>query len=506
MHLTTDRFTSTQTPALRKAFLCYLIVSVLFLELSLTAISSAAIDAPQPYGPVPTERQLRWSRLDAYAFVHLGINTFTDKEWGYGDESEKLFNPTDFNADQIVAAAKSAGLRGVILTCKHHDGFCLWPTAYTEHSIKNSPWKDGKGDMVREVSDACHRQGMLFGVYLSPWDRNSSVYGSPQYITYYRNQLRELLTHYGPIFEIWLDGANGGDGYYGGARETRKIDNRVYYDWANTIKIIRELQPDCAIFSDGGPDCRWVGNEQGHAGETCWQTFNADGVFPGHADSNQLNHGNRPGTHWMPAEVDVSIRPGWFYHANQDDKVKPPARLTEIYFQSVGRGANLILNLPPDRRGQIPDEDVKSLTEWHRILSDMYARNFAEGATVQTNQTRGNDSAYAGKNLLDSTGDKYWSTDDAVTTPEAIIELPRSSTFNVIQLREYLPLGQRIDQVAIDRWTGTQWDQIATATSIGNRRLMQLSETVTTDKVRLRIVKAAACPAVWGFGLFEKAE
>jgi alpha-L-fucosidase len=234
-------------------------------------VVTAATAPPSPYGPLPTPRQLQWSQLDEYAFVHFSINTFTDKEWGYGDESESLFHPTDFDADQIVTTAQQAGLKGIVLTCKHHDGFCLWPTKFTHHSIANSPWKNGKGDVVREISDACHRHGMKFGVYLSPWDRNSSVYGRPEYITYYRNQLRELLTNYGLIFEVWLDGANGGDGFYGGAREMRKIDNRVYYDWPNTIKIIRELQPDAAIFSDGGPDARWVGHEQGHAGDPCWR-------------------------------------------------------------------------------------------------------------------------------------------------------------------------------------------------------------------------------------------
>jgi alpha-L-fucosidase len=474
---------------------------ILFLVLLSESLVTAA--PPQPYGPLPTPRQLQWSRLEEYAFVHFSINTFTDKEWGYGDESEKLFNPTDFDADQIVASAKAGGLRGIILTCKHHDGFCLWPTKFTNHSIKNSPWKKGQGDIVREISDACHRQDMKFGVYLSPWDRNSADYGHPQYITYYRNQLKELLTNYGPIFEVWLDGANGGDGYYGGAREKRNIDRSTYYDWPNTIKIIRELQPDAAIFSDAGPDARWCGNERGHAGETCWQTINSAGKYPGHADENLLNSGERPGTDWIPAEVDVSIRPGWFYHAKEDIHVKTPAQLTQIYFQSIGRGANLILNLPPDRRGRIADEDVKSLKEWRANLDTIFATNLADGATVKSDQTRGNDPAYAASNLLDSTGKTYWATDDTAMNPEAVIELPKPTTFNVIQLREYLPLGQRIDKFAIDSWTGKDWKEIATATSIGNRRLLETYDPVTTTKVRLRITKSAACPALWGFGLYK---
>ena len=472
------------------------------LVFSFVSFAHAAVP-PAPYGPVPSERQLAWSRLDCYAFVHFTVNTFTDREWGNGDEPEKVFNPTDFDADQIVASAKAGGLRGVVLTCKHHDGFCLWPSQFTDHCIKNSPWKDGKGDVVREISDACHRQGMRFGIYLSPWDRNSGVYGQAEYITYYRNQLRELLTNYGPIFEVWLDGANGGDGYYGGARETRHIDNRVYYDWANTFKIIRELQPDACIFSDGGPDARWVGNENGSAGDTCWQTIDGAGLLPGRANAGLLNRGSRPGTDWIPAEADVSIRPGWFYHPAEDGRVKTPAELTDIYFQSVGRGTNLILNLPPDRRGRIPDADVKSLREWHENLEAVFSKNLAEEATVQADATRGNDPAFAGANLLDSTGKVYWSTDDSATTPQAVIQLAAPATFSVIRLREYLPLGQRIDEVAVDRWTGTAWEEIAKATSIGNRRLLRLKGAVTTDRVRLRVTKAAACPALWGFGLFD---
>jgi alpha-L-fucosidase len=479
--------------------ICFAIaIAVLFLETTLSAATP-----PKPYGPVPTQRQLAWSRLNEYAFVHFTINTFTDKEWGYGDESPALFNPTDFDADQIVMAAKNGGLKGIVLTCKHHDGFCLWPSKFTEHSIKNSPWKNGKGDLVREISDACHRHDMRFGIYLSPWDRNSAVYGEPEYITYYRNQLRELLTNYGPIFEVWLDGANGGDGYYGGARETRKIDNTVYYDWKNTIKIIRDLQPEAAIFSDGGPDARWCGNEQGDVGTTCWQTINGAGIFPGHADSGELNRGDRPGTDWIPAEVDVSIRPGWFWHEKENSHVKTPAQLTKIYFESVGRGANLILNLPPDRRGRIPDSDAASLRGWRTHLDQTFAKNLAQGASVTADNTRGNDSLYAPENVLDSTGKIYWTTDDTALTPSVIIELPKAVTFNVIQLREFLPLGQRVDKFAIDAWVNNGWQPLAEGTSIGNRRLLQTAST-TTSKVRLRITQAAACPALWGFGLFAE--
>ncbi|MGO9111209.1 MAG: alpha-L-fucosidase [Thermoguttaceae bacterium] len=461
----------------------------------------SAAEPPAPYGPVPTARQLAWHQLERYAFVHFTVNTFTDREWGNGDESEKVFNPTDFDADQIVGTIQEAGLRGVVLTCKHHDGFCLWPSKYTEHSVKKSPWYNGKGDVVKEISDACRRHGLKFGVYLSPWDRNHKDYARPEYITYYRNQLRELLTNYGPIFEVWFDGANGGDGYYGGARERRNIDNRTYYDWENTWKIVRQLQPQACMFSDGGPDIRWIGNESGFAGETCWATVNRAGTFPGHADGRTLVQGERTGADWLPGEVDVSIRPGWFYHVHEDQQVRSPANLLKIYYDSVGRGANLILNLPPDRRGRIHDNDVKSLREWGKLLEATFAKDLAQGASASASNTRGNDEKFAAANAIDGKPETYWATDDTVTTPELVLDLGKPVTFNVARVREYLPLGQRVDVIAVETWDGSRWQPFATATSVGNQRLLR-GKNVTTSKVRLRVTKAAACPAISEFGLF----
>jgi len=475
------------------------------IALFLSATLAGAATPPAPYGPVPSPRQLKWHDREMYAFVHFTINTFTDREWGNGDESPQLFAPTAFDADQIVRTIKQSGLRGVVLTCKHHDGFCLWPSKYTEHSVKNSPWKEGRGDLVREISDACRRHGLSFGTYLSPWDRNHKDYARPEYITYYRNQLRELLTNYGPVFEVWFDGANGGDGYYGGAREKRRIDNRTYYDWPNTWQIVRSLQPDACMFSDGGPDVRWVGNEKGFAGETCWATLNGADFYPGVNGKNigrLLNEGQRPATHWLPAEVDVSTRPGWFYHAKEDDKVKTPAQLLDIYYWSVGRGANLILNIPPDRRGQIHENDVRSLTEWGRVLRETFATDLARGAKASASNVRGNDPKFGPQNTLDSQRDTYWATDDAVTTPELVLDLGKPVTFNVVRIREYLPLGQRIDAVEFDFDADGQWKPFASATSIGNQRLLRTSP-ITTSKVRLRVTKAAACPAISEIGLFK---
>jgi len=479
------------------------VVTSWVLAFALGLCAAAFAKPPTPYGPVPTERQMRWHDMEFYGFLHFTVNTFTDREWGNGDEAESVFNPSDFDADQIVLAAKAAGMKGLILTAKHHDGFCLWPSAFTEHSVKNSPWKNGKGDVVREISEACRRHKIRFGVYLSPWDRNHKDYARPEYLTYYRNQLRELLTNYGEIFAVWFDGANGGDGYYGGAREMRKIDNRTYYDWPTTQKLVRDLMPGALMFSDAGPDFRWVGNENGVAGDPCWATLNASGRYPG-GTSDGLNSGERPGSNWIPAECDVSIRPGWFYHAKEDEKVKTPAALLDIYYKSVGRGACLNLNLPPDRRGRIHANDIASLQEFRHILDATFAKNLAREAKLTASDVRrgGN---FAAKNLVDGKKETYWASDDAVTNPELVVAFKKPVRFNVVDLREHLPSGQRIDAFALDQWKDGQWSEFAQGSSIGNRRLLR-SSYITTEKVRLRIVKAAVAPALSEFGLYAEPE
>ena len=490
-----------------------MILMRLFLPLCLiiTALSPATsfsqnrtAQSLTPYGPVPSSRQLQWHEMEFYGFLHFTVNTFTDKEWGYGDESPDIFNPTNFDADQIVRTAKAAGMKGLILTAKHHDGFCLWPSKYTEHSVKNSGWRNGKGDVVREISNACRRHGLKFGIYLSPWDRNHKDYGRPEYIAYYRNQLRELLSNYGPIFEVFLDGANGGDGYYGGARETRRIDRETYYDWPTTWALIRKLQPNANIFSDAGPDVRWVGNERGIAGETCWATLNRADFAPGRADEKRLNSGDRPGTDWLPAECDVSIRPGWFYHEKEDDKVRSSKNLVDLYFASVGRGASFHLNLPVDRRGQIHSADVNSLLEFRRHLDATFRSNLARGAVVVASNTRRRTRQFfSTANLLDLSRSTFWTTDDGLLTPELIVDFTTPKTFNVVRLREFLPLGQRVESFAIDEWKDGSWREFARGTSIGNCRLTR-TEAITTTKIRVRITKAAATPALSEIGVFAE--
>jgi alpha-L-fucosidase len=460
---------------------------------------AAKVGPPEPDGPTPSTRQLRWHEIEFYGFIHFTINTFTGKEWGYGDESPSLFNPTNFDAEQIAGTGAAAGMKGLILTCKHHDGFCLWPSKYTEHSVKNSPWRNGRGDVVKEIAAACRKYRLKFGIYLSPWDRNHKDYGRPEYLTYFRNQLRELLTSYGPIFEIFFDGANGGDGYYGGARETRRIDRDTYYDWPTTWNLVRGLQPDTCLFSDAGPDVRWVGNERGIAGDPCWSTLDRDDFAPGRADEARLNRGDRPGSHWVPAECDVSIRPGWFYHADEDSKVKSAVVLVDLYYLSAGRGASFLLNLAPDRRGQIPDVDVNSLREFRRILDATFAKDYAQGARVSASNTRG--PGFSPRNVIDRRLDLYWTTDEQIKTPYLILHLNHEQTFNVVRVREYLPLGQRVEAFAVDVWKDNDWREFARGTSIGNCKLVR-GKPVTATKVRLRITQAPACPAISEFALF----
>lgn len=460
---------------------------------------------PAPYGVLASERQLRWSELGFYNFLHFTVNTFTDKEWGEGDEDPKIFNPTDFDADALCDVLKSAGSRGVILTCKHHDGFCLWPTKTTDHSIRLSSYKGGKGDIVREVSKAAERAGLKFGVYLSPWDRNNAAYGTPGYLELYRRQLRELLTEYGPIFEIWHDGANGGSGYYGGARETRTIDKKHYYDWPTTWALARKLQPGAVIFSDVGPDIRWVGNEKGIAGETCWATYlpmGTDGgeAVPGDVREKESTVGTRNGKYWLPAECDVSIRPGWFWHASENNKVKTAQDLFELYCVSTGRGASFLLNVPPDRRGRIFETDAESLRGFGRMMNATFARNLAADAHVKASNSR---DGFPAKDLLDGQRESYWATDDSVREAEIEFTMPREVSFNLVQVREAIALGQRIGGFQVEYWKDGEWAVFGAGTSIGNCRILRKTSPVNTRRVRLKITQSDACPILSEFGLFR---
>jgi alpha-L-fucosidase len=471
-------------------------VRAFFVLLSLVLVSCAReVSPPAPVYPIPSAHQLAWHELEQYAFIHFTTNTFTDKEWGYGDESASVFSPSTFDAEQWVSVLKSAGLRGLILTCKHHDGFCLWPSGYTSHSVKFSPFRDGKGDVVREVSEACHRHGLLFGIYLSPWDRNHAKYGTAEYLEYYRTQLTELLTGYGPIFEIWFDGANGGDGYYGGVRELRKIDNRSYYNWHTTHTLVRELMPDALMFSDAGPDIRWCGNERGISGETNWSMLHIDTLYPGQAGiEGLLNVGSETGDSWVPSEVDVSIRPGWFYHASEDDRVRTPEDLLRIYLQSVGRGSNLLLNIPPDHRGLIHERDVASLLGWRSLLDSIFAYDLALESEITSDSHRGNSPDYTAAKTIDGDASTYWSTDDNVLTGTLTLSWHEPQQISYITLCEPIQLGQRIKSFVIEASIADTWVEIASGTTIGHKRILPLESAIGTTSIRIWITDSRACP------------
>jgi alpha-L-fucosidase len=467
----------------------------LFINASIIALitsCSKEVAPPQALLPVPNKHQLAWHELEQYAFIHFTTNTFTGKEWGYGDEQPSIFNPTSFDVEQWVKNIKNAGLRALILTCKHHDGFCLWQSKYTEHSVKNSPFMEGKGDVVKLVSDACRKYGLKFGIYLSPWDRNSAQYAAPEYITYYRNQLRELLSNYGEICEVWFDGANGGDGFYGGAKELRRIDNKTYYDWANTHSIVRELAPQAIMFSDAGPDIRWCGNERGFVGDPNWNLISIDTLYPGkHHIENLLNHGDENGSSWIPAEVDVSIRPGWFYHESEDADVKTPETLFKIYMESVGRGANLLLNIPPDQRGLLHDNDIRSLKAWKNLIDKTFAINLAAEASATATDYRGKSKVYAAGNVIDGNKETYWATNDDVLNASIEIDLGKPQKISYVIIQEYIRLGQRIKSFNIEVWKDNVWTPVTQGTTVGYKRIAAITP-IETSKIRVNFTDAKA--------------
>ncbi len=474
---------------------------LIIITIILLSVSCNDVPPPAPFGATPNEAQIKWQEMEKYAFIHFSLNTFTDQEWGFGDVSAELFNPTQVDCKQWGKTFKDAGLTAVIITAKHHDGFCLWPSKYTEYSVKNSPWRNGKGDLLKELSDACKEAGLKFGVYLSPWDRNHKDYGKQEYITYFRNQLKELLSNYGDIFEVWFDGANGGTGYYGGANERRKVDTKTYYDWENTYKIVYKYQPDAIIFGDGGPGCRWCGTEKGWVGETNWSTLNRKELWAGSGNSNQLLNGHEGGTHWVPAEVDVSIRPGWFYHAAEDHKVKTLAHLVDIYYNSVGRNGTLLLNFPIDRHGLIHKNDIAALQMMTKTLAEDFKTNLAKNVSVKASNIRGNSTVYAAKNVIDGNKQIYWATDDSVKSASISLQFDKPIKFNRLLLQEYIRLGQRVSKFTVSAMVDGKWQIVDNQTTIGYKRILRFP-TTTTDAIRIDI-KAKACPIISNIEIYN---
>jgi len=476
------------------------------------SVTAQKVSSPSPYGVLPSEPHLRWQELEQYVLVHFTPTTFQNKEWGYGDANPQIFNPLKFDANQIVNAAKSGGFKGVILVAKHHDGFCLWPTKTTPYNISKSPFRNGKGDMVKEFEVATRNAGMQFGLYCSPWDRNNEAYGKPAYVDKYRTQLRELYSNYGKLFITWFDGANGGDGYYGGKNEKRNIDRSTYYGWDSTWGISRKMQPGAVIFADNG-DVRWVGNEKGFANETSWATFNPEPVAgktkaaPGETNTKKSPEGTRNGQFWKPAECDVPLRKGWFYHTNEDDQVKSVSKLFDIYCKTVGRGGCLDLGLAPDTTGLLHQNDVKALKDFGDFLKQLFANNLAKSAVITASEVRGGDyQSFGTKNLTDEDRYSYWATSDEVKKAFITLEWKKEQTFNVIRLRENIKLGQRIEKIEIDAFTDGNWKKVGEATSIGGNRLVRLQNYISTSKLRIRIEESPVCIALSDVGVFKEPE
>ena len=436
-----------------------------------------------PCGPLPNANQLRWQKMEMYAFIHYSLNTYTDQEWGFGNEDPKLFNPSSLDCRQWARVCKQAGMRGIIFTAKHHCGFCMWPSAYTEYSVKNSPWKDGKGDVVRELAEACREEGLEFAVYLSPWDRNHPEYGRPAYITYFRNQLRELLTNYGDIFEVWFDGANGGDGWYGGANETRKIDRTTYYEWPETYRMIRELQPKCLIWNDGSDrgDLRWVGTEAGNVGETNWSLLYHDGDVP----YQMLHYGVEDGDVWCPGETNTSIRPGWFYHEAENEHVKSLSKLMDTYYKSVGRNSTLLLNFPIAPNGRIHPNDSLRGIAFAKMINTVFKENLIENGKLKVEK------------------------DEKLQSSIFNIQWEKPVAFNRFLAEEDIAQGQRVRKFSLEAEVDGEWKPLKDAlvdgddglTTIGHRRTICFP-TVKTTKLRFTILDTKCEPIIKRLGVF----
>jgi len=439
----------------------------------------AAADPPAALPPTPTNAQLAWQRAELTLFIHFGPNTFTDREWGDGGEDPDVFHPTELDCRQWARTAREAGFKLAILTAKHHDGFCLWPTAQTEHCVRSSDWQDGRGDVMRAFVDAFRAEGLKVGFYLSPWDRHDKRYGTPAYNDYFVAQLRELLTGYAPIDEVWFDGAREGEG--------------TPYDWKRIYQTVYDLAPQ-ALIAIMGPDVRWVGNESGVArvGESSVQP-----ASDAHAALG------RAGPVWHPAECDVSIRPGWFWHASEDGKVKGLDTLVDIYFKSVGRNSVLLLNVPPNREGRFADPDVRRLREFGAAIRDLHASELARSpdATASASDTRGGGEFAAGS-ALDGDLDTYWATPDDARSAALTLDLGAERAFNVVNVQEEIRLGERVRAYRVDAWIDDDWQEIGRGTIIGQRNLLR-TRAVSSRRVRLVIEQAAAGPAIAEFGLMS---
>lgn len=477
--------------------------------LAATAIAALALPlqaqrpkAPEPVYPIPEPRQVAWQQRETTAFIHFGLNTFNNREWGFGDSELSTFTPTHLDCDQWARILKQAGMKEIILTAKHHDGFCLWPSPLTPYSIRNTPYADGNGNIVADLAKACEKYGLDFGVYLSPWDRNSRVYATPDYVKYYHAQLRDLLSNYGKIVEVWFDGANGGDGWYGGAKERRTIDRRHYYDYPTIYAMIDSLQPEAIVFGDGGPGCRWVGNEKGFAGETNWSFLRSNTVFPGYEKYYELTYGHADGDQWTPAECDVSIRPGWFWHAAEDDKVRSAANLTDLYYKSVGRNGLMLLNIPPNTDGLISPQDSANVVDFHKNITAELANDLLPKAKVTATSNRGK--GFELRHLVDGNYDSYWATPDGVTSATVTFKFSRTTRLNRLMLQEYIPLGQRVKAFTVEYVHKGKRQAVPVSeqtTTIGYKRLLRFP-TIEAEQLIIRFDDARGPLCINRIGAF----
>jgi alpha-L-fucosidase len=417
--------------------------------------------------PLPTRQQLAWHDMEFYLFVHFGPNTFTGKEWGHGDEPEDIFNPSALDCRQWASTAKAAGAKGIIITAKHHDGFCLWPSKYSTHTVRESKWKDGKGDVLKELSQACREAGLKFGVYISPWDRNHPDYGTDKYNDVFVNMMKEIFTNYGPIWELWWDGANG-EGPNG---------KKQVYDWKRFEATVRQLSPKTVVFSDIGPDIRWVGNEKGIAGTTNWNYLNTEGFKRGLGapPEDTLQRGNVWGRYWVPAECDVSIRPGWFYHANEDAKVKSQEQLFDLYLKSVGRGANLLLNVPPDERGLIHEKDVAALTGFKQLRDQNFENNLLRNANTYWEFTDPTPSDLRFRSF-DGGPEAY-----GINVQSFTVQMPEPTKMNCIVLREAIHLGQTVRHFKVVVYNGNNVVKEIDGTTVGRKRIVTFPMVTATS-------------------------
>lgn len=458
---------------------CYL----LLLFTAVVFFSCASQDPPLPYGAVPSQRQLIWHEMQFQAFIHFGPNTFTNIEWGHGDESPDVFNPTELDCRQWARVIKEAGMEGALITAKHHDGFCLWPSEYSTHTVRESKWRNGQGDVLKNLSAACREFGLKFGVYVSPWDRNHPTYFTPEYNTVFKNMLEEVLTNYGEVYYVFFDGAFsvGPDG------------KRQEYDWGGFTEVVRRCQPNAVIFSDGGPDVRWIGNERGYAAATNWCTVNEGAFYPGIGGVNdQLQTGHENGELWIPAEVNTSIRPGWFYHQQEDEKVKSLKQLVENWFHSVGMNGCFLLNLPPDTRGLIHENDITRLIEFKAYRDQAFRTNLARDIKAKASSVWGK--TFSAKNAVDGDLNTYWAAEEGTLAAELELDFSRPVELNTVLLREYIPLGQRVSSFSIEGFINGDYSEIAAGKTIGNRRIIRFP-TQITGKLRIKL-QAKACPLI----------